>query len=99
LKSNFGLPQATIEQLTNYFAEKPEISKVLIFGSRANGTYCNGSDVDFALFMENKEGFFRIKAELDELPTPYKFDVVDYDTLQESIKKSVDKEGLIFYSK
>ena len=43
---NFGLPQRTINELIEYFKSKPEIEKVVIFGSRAKRNYKNGSDID-----------------------------------------------------
>ena len=42
----------------------------------------------------------RIAGELDELPTPYMFDVTDYKTLtHEGMKNSIDTQGILFYSK
>ncbi len=97
---NFGLPQRTIDELLNYFSSKPEIEKVVIYGSRARGNYHNGSDIDFAIWTDEHKGFFRIAGELDELPTPYKFDVTDYKTLQhEGMKNSIDTDGILFYQK
>jgi len=72
----------------------------LIFGSRTRGTYRTGSDIDLAIFTDNHNDFYKISNELDELPTPYKFDVIDYKTLtHEGMKESIDKYGQIFYQK
>ena len=96
---NFGLPQQTIDELLNYFKSKPEIEKVVIYGSRAKGTYHNGSDIDFAIWTKNNENIARILSELDELPTPYMFDVTNYNTLShEGMKNSIDKDGKLFYN-
>ena len=76
-----GLPQRTIDELSAYFKAKPEIEKVLIFGSRAKGTFRNGSDIDLAIWAHNSDTFFSIAGELDNLSTPYKFDVIDYKNL------------------
>ena len=46
----FGLPQATIDLLRDYFSHIPEIEKVVIYGSRAKGKFEKGSDIDFAFF-------------------------------------------------
>ena len=98
--SNFGLPERTIQELLDYFSNKEDIEKVLIFGSRAKGTCRTGSDIDFAIFTDDHNDFHRISGELDELPTPYKFDVIDYKTLtHEGMKKSIDNDGQIFYQK
>ncbi len=96
--NNFGLPKRTIDELLSYFKSKPDIERVLIFGSRAKGTYRNGSDIDFAIWTDNHDDFFRIAGELDELPTPYKFDVIDYKTLtHQGMLNSINNDGKLFY--
>ena len=98
--NNFGLPQRTINELTKYFSSKPEIEMVKIYGSRAKGNYHNGSDIDFAIWTDEHNTFFRIAGELDDLPTPYMFDVIDYKTLtHKGMKNSIDKDGILFYEK
>lgn len=100
MKNNFGIEQRTINELISYFKTKQDIEKVIIFGSRAKGTFSKGSDIDFAILTQNHEQFYKISAELDELPTPYKFDVIDYQTLShEEMKNSIDSEGIVFYEK
>jgi len=95
--NKFGLPQETIDILLNYFKQKKEIEKVVIYGSRAKGTYHTGSDIDFAIWTENNIAT-TILSELDELPTPYMFDVTDYKNLtHEGMKNSIDKYGKLFY--
>lgn len=98
MNNNFGLPEKIITELLEYFKNKPEIEKVVIYGSRAKGTYKNGSDIDFAVWTNNE--ISGIAAELDELPTPYMFDVTNYKTLShENLKKSIDKDGIEFYKR
>lgn len=96
--TDFGLPQRTIDELLNYFSSKPDIEKVVIYGSRAKGNYHNGSDIDFAVWSDDNKNFLHIASELDDLPTPYKFDVTDYKTLtHEGMKNNIDNDGIIFY--
>lgn len=98
MENNFGLSERTIKELLQYFKTKSEIEKVLIFGSRAKGNYRNGSDIDFAVWKEQSLDTSTIAFELDELPTPYKFDVIDYNNLShEGMKNSIDRDGKIFY--
>ena len=99
MSNNFGLPERTINELLEFFKMKHEIQRVVIYGSRAKGTYKNGSDIDFAIWSD-KENALEIATELDELPTPYMFDVTDYKTLsQENLRKSIDKDGIVFYKR
>lgn len=98
--NNFGIPEATLNKLLRYFKSKPEIEKVLIYGSRAKGTYHNGSDIDFAIWTTGSENSYKIAGELYDLSTPYKFDVIDYKSLtHEGIKKSIEQDGKLFYQR
>lgn len=96
----FGLPERTIKELLAYFETRTNIDMVKIFGSRAKGNYHNGSDIDFAIWKNDEEAITRILGELDDLPTPYMFDVIDYKSLSnEKMKNSIDKDGVVFYKK
>ena len=98
--NKFGLPERTVDELLTYFKSMPDIELVKIYGSRAKGTYHNGSDIDFALWIGCNVSILRISNDLEELPTPYKYDVIDYKTLShKEMKESIDKEGIIFYKK
>jgi len=99
--NNFGLSQNTINIITNYFKKIPEIELIKIYGSRALGTCRKGSDIDLALFGDiNSSLITKISAEIDELPTPYMFDITDYNTIgNEKLKVHIDKFGKIFYKK
>ena len=97
--SEFGLPGRTLKELREYFATQNNIEKVLIYGSRAKGTYRNGSDIDFAIIGENLNTS-RIHSDLDNLPTPYKFDVLDYKSLtHEGMLNSIKTDGKVFYQR
>jgi len=92
--SKFGIPLKTYEQIKNLLNTFAEIENVKIFGSRAKGNYKPSSDIDLVVFGNNitEKLLLHIASELDELPTPYKFDVVDYKTItNENFKKDIDK--------
>lgn len=96
----YGLPKRTYNELLEYFQSQPSIEKVVLFGSRAKGTYHNGSDIDFAIWINDNNNVSKILYDLDELPTPYKFDVINYKTLTHTeMKNNIDNEGKLFYKK
>jgi len=99
--SDFGLSEKTIETLINFFKKHPRVEEVKIYGSRAMGNYEKGSDIDFAIYGDIDFSFqSKILGELDELPTPYKYDVTDYKTIENSnLKDHIDRIGKIFYKK
>lgn len=100
MENVFGLPERTINELIEYFNTKPEIEKVMIYGSRAKGTFHNGSDIDFAIWTDAHDKITTIIDELDELPTPYKFDVTDFKTLtHEGMINSITNDGILFFER
>lgn len=96
--NNFGLSEKTIEIIKKLLSNYPQIKKVKIFGSRAKGNYKPSSDIDLALFGNIDNKLLRhIASELDELPTPYQFDVLNYNDIDnENLKNNIDKFGKIF---
>ncbi len=99
--TDFGLSEKTIEILKQYFAEIPQVKQVKIYGSRAMGTFRNGSDIDFAIFGDvDKNLIKQIAYEIDELETPYMFDITDYSTIQNvDLKDHIDRVGKVFFER
>lgn len=96
----FGLSEHTIATVNNYFKTVKEIEKVEIFGSRAKGTFKTGSDIDFVIYGNDLTDKLirRISNELDELPTPYKFDILCFASIDnEDLIKNIKKDGKLFY--
>lgn len=95
----FGLTEQELQQITAVFKSHKEIETVLIFGSRALNTFQPASDIDLALKGEiNRDLLAQVKGELEELATPYFFDVVDYGGINNpEFKAHIDKQGKIFY--
>ena len=98
---SFGLPQKTITQLKSVFKKYPEVTQVKIYGSRVTDHYRRGSDIDLAFFYESERDLSsNLSWELDDLPCPYLFDVVNYNKLDESpLKQEIDKYGRLLYKK
>ena len=96
--NNFGLSKKTIEIIKKLLSNYTQIKEVKIFGSRAKGNYKPSSDIDLALFGSIDDKLLRhIVSELDELPTPYQFDVLNYNDIDnENLKNNIDKFGKIF---
>ncbi len=98
---DFGLSENTIKILQEYFAKIDSIEVVKIYGSRVMGNYRKGSDIDFAIFGDVDSALVgKITYEIDELPTPYMFDITGYNSIQnEKLKEHIDNYGKVFYSK
>jgi predicted nucleotidyltransferase len=95
----FGLSQNTINKMQGVFAKYPEIQEVVIYGSRANGKFRPGSDIDLTLKGEDIEltTLLKIENEIDELLLPYKVDLSIYDKINsEAVKEHINRVGQNF---
>lgn len=96
----FGLSDRILGDLRRVFSAYPEIERVLIFGSRAKGTFKDGSDIDLAVFAPtmSEQCFTRLWNELDGLPLLFRMDVLHWDKLaNERLKSKVSGEGKVLY--
>jgi predicted nucleotidyltransferase len=96
----FGLKEKTIQKIHAVFAKYPCVDKVIIYGSRATGNYKNGSDIDLT-FVGNTisdQDMANIYVELDDLLTPYSFDLSLYAQIENpDLIDHIDRVGKIFY--
>lgn len=94
-----GLPQAALALLRAVFRRHPEITAVRLFGSRAKGTHQPYSDVDLAVWgLEDPLAAEAVAAELDELPLPYRFDVLAATTIRlPPLREHIDRVGVHIY--
>lgn len=93
--SNTGIKPAVLGQIRNH-AKSWGIHKVILFGSRARGTFHRDSDIDLAVSGGNID-FFRLAVE-EETDTLLAYDVVNLDrTSNEELLDVIRKEGVIIY--
>lgn len=96
---NFGLSIKSMDMIIEALSRWPEIEKAVVFGSRAMGNYKNGSDVDLAIYGKKitGEAVQRLSTLLnEELPIPYYFDVIHYESITDiDFKKHIDEYGQI----
>jgi len=92
-----GLTQTDIKRITAAIKQFPEIEDAVIFGSRAKGTHKKASDVDLAIKGRavTSETINRLNFLLnEELPLPYFFDVVHYESLENQLLvEHIDRVG------
>jgi predicted nucleotidyltransferase len=69
----YGLKESTIEQIQSVFSRHEAVEEVILYGSRAKGTYRNGSDID--LTIKGKDVTLSELFQLDDLLLPYKIDL------------------------
>jgi uncharacterized protein len=103
MMNEFGLLEADMRAIVFVLKKYPKVDKAYLFGSRAKGNFKNGSDIDLALqgFELNFDTLSQISYEFNEETTmPYKFDVLNYHTIQEpDLKDHIDRVGIEVYSR
>ena len=98
----YGLEDRVITQIQSIFTQFAQIEKVVLYGSRAKGTYKNGSDIDLCLFGKQLDRTLLYKVEdlLDDLYLPYSFDFSIYEDIEnQDLKDHINREGIVFYKK
>ncbi len=87
-----------VEQEIIKLAEKYQIQKVVVFGSRARGDYRRASDIDLAVEGGNISAF---TVDVEELTsTLLEYDIVNLNgRVQKELLESIEKEGIIVYEK
>lgn len=89
-----GLPEAAVNKICGIFRDYPGISRVILYGSRAMGTYRHGSDIDLCLDAEplGLTELLAIENKIDDLLLPWKVDLslmhaLDNPALLEHIRR------------
>jgi len=95
----YGIADKLMQNIIQIFSKHIEIEKVIIFGSRAKGTYKNGSDIDLAIIGDiNIQNLNLISIELDNLESPYIFDLCNYNKINNlDLKEHIDRVGKEIY--
>ncbi len=103
MKNKLGLLDTDMEAIVSVLSQQPKVEKAFVFGSRANGNFKNGSDIDLALKGVDLDfdTLSQISYQLnEETKMPYKFDVLNYYTIKEpSLKDHIDRVGAEIYGK
>lgn len=97
MQNSFGLNDIVLKQIIE-LAQKRNITKVILFGSRARGDFKKKSDIDLAVLGENIAEF---SFDVDELTdTLLKYDIIDLNSnISDELLKNIQNEGIIIYEK
>lgn len=88
----YGIKEEYWQQLSEVFAQMPQIEKVILYGSRVKGTYKPFSDIDITLVGEN--------ITYRDLLLPYMFDISIFHNLKnDELIEHINRMGAVVYSK
>jgi predicted nucleotidyltransferase len=92
-----GLPERTVSEIRQCIRQHfPQLHWVKLYGSRAMGRHWRGSDIDLA-FSADENCSAALHEALDELPTPYLFDVTHWESLHHSgLREHIQRVGIPF---
>ena len=92
-----GIRPVVVEEIKK-IAEKYEVKKIILFGSRARGDYHRASDIDLAVEVGRITDFILDVKETTS--TLLNFDIVDLkETVPGEFLEAIEKEGIILYEK
>ena len=98
----FGLPATAAGKICSVFARHPQVEKAVLYGSRAKGSYKNGSDIDLTLQGSRLvfQDLLKIMGELDDLLLPYTIDLSLFASLTHpELLNHIRRMGVVFYER
>jgi predicted nucleotidyltransferase len=93
-----GIENSSSSRIVQVFAPLPRKAELILFGSRAKGTYREGSDIDICLKGSGLkiEDRFPYLEKYEDLNLPWKLDVILYEMIQEpALKEHIDRVGIL----
>jgi predicted nucleotidyltransferase len=98
----YGIPESDLGALISELIKNDKISEIILFGSRAKGTFKNGSDIDIALKGRNLKLKDILDASLaiEKLLLPYKLDLVIFSRIKEpALIDHINRVGVVLFRK
>ena len=95
--SKTGIKKQVINEIIA-LAQRYDVKKVVLFGSRARGDYYRSSDIDLAVYGGDVTGF---SLDVEEYTsTLLTYDVIDMDKKHQiNFVNAIEKEGVVIYEK
>lgn len=98
-----GLSEYALGKIHSVFKQYPQIDSVILYGSRAKGTFRQGSDIDLTIklkpgFSPNLSLHHRIASQLEDLDLIYTIDLSFYQLIENpDLIDHIDRVGIRFY--
>lgn len=92
-----GIPDDKWQRIIGVIKKHPNITGVILYGSRAKGNFEAGSDIDLALKGRNisSEQVTRIGLDYEDLYLPWKLGLTIYDAISNpELARHIDRVGV-----
>ncbi|WP_456455530.1 nucleotidyltransferase family protein [Thermovibrio sp.] len=89
------------EEILKVIIDRAKPKEVILFGSRAKGSFSHCSDIDLAIkgallsFREKR----KLKEEVDEKAGIFSVDILFYEELSQEMKETIDGEGVVLWKR
>ncbi len=97
----FGLSKSDKNILTTIFDKHLTAGKIILYGSRAKGTFSDRSDIDLIIKQgktTDRQVLANIKDEIEESDCPYLVDIQFFETIENSrLIEHIERVGKIFH--
>ena len=94
--TNHGIPERSVAEIRTCLKSFPQIHWLKLYGSRAMGKHWAGSDIDLA-YSADEDCSAALREALDQLPTPYLFDVTHWESLRYApLREHIERVGIPF---
>ena len=98
-----GLKPEVISSLQQVFAQFPQIDRVVLYGSRAKGSFRNGSDIDLTIMLKpgvnpGSDLYAEISERIESLDLIYTIDLSFFGEIQNpALVEHIERVGVRFY--
>lgn len=101
MTTDTGLSSSVLEDIINILKKNRNITKAILYGSRAKGTYKNGSDIDITLQGNiTMEDLYKTEEDLEDLMLPYKIDLSIFNKIDHrELIDHIERIGITIYKK
>ena len=96
----WGLGDDVVTKINGVFSRWPGVEQVLLYGSRAKGSFKNGSDIDLTVSAgaATVADLLKIAREIDDLLLPYKIDLSLLRQIEDkALLAHIGRVGVVFY--
>lgn len=98
-----GLSEKTRSAITSIYAKYPAIQKVICYGSRAMGTFREGSDIDMTIVADSAfshADLLRVLNDFDDSDLPYLVDISIFSELKNpDLVDHILRRGKLIYER
>lgn len=96
----YGLKENTVDSIIKAISSFPQVTEIILYGSRAKGNYKAGSDIDLTLKGDlNLQLLNKISLKLDELFLPYTSDLSIFNQIDNpELIDHIKRVGITLYS-